>query len=1036
MNDSALITPYLDKSGFVWISTFKGMDKYDPVTNVFTHYISKPGDPSTPGAGWLRYAYETPEGDIWFQGNTGMSFYNRKTNRFIRYESDEKQEDGLWGYIVSTFVDGTGMVWLGSYLSGLNKESRIIQFPLIRNIPGNPNSLQNSTVYSIYEAPSEPGIIWFGTETGLDRYDKNEGTYTHYRHEEDKGNSISKGGVSSITEDKKGRFWVATHGGGLNLMDRRTGSFIHFVHDTLNPKSLIYNNINFLKSVSDGTLWIGTYYGLDHFDCDNNKFTNYQKADTSYTPELFNLIAQYTTPDRRVAAIIHPGDNVNITTRFNLTQPADILVTGMGEITSINNDDWGWIEDASGKTVWDMNIANTLSDGFQDARLRAGIIHLDSGSYSLRYKSDSHYSYGHWNGPAPYHFGLWGLQVTKISVKENQVFNNEAAKRYVNGPGGNSISSITEDSKKNIWIGSNDIGGVTKFNPATGEFISYIDVVKGPLAVTGSVLEDKKTGNFWVGDYAFGLLLINKNGDIIKRYNASNGLSGNTIEGILQDSKGVLWVSTDNGLCRFDPVIEKFQLYNKNHGLQGLAFNSMAICRTANGEMYFGGANGVNAFFPDQIKLDTMAFPVVLTDLDIGGKPAMIGKNGQTPVHISLAKEIVLPYDQNDLTFHFTSLLFNRGNESQFAFRLTPNDKDWVQSGTIRQARYTSLSPGSYTFSVKAANADGFWNEQGVSITIHILPPWWRTWWAYTLYALALISGIFGFMAYRSAALKRENKILEEKVELRTNQLQTSIEKLKATQSQLIQSEKMASLGELTAGIAHEIQNPLNFVNNFSEVNKDLIEELKEEAKSGNNNEVIAIANDISINEEKINYHGKRADAIVKGMLQHSRTSAGVKESTDINVLVDEYLRLAFHGLRAKDKNFNAEMKTDFDNTIRKINIIPQDIGRVLLNLYNNAFYAISEKKKSAGAGYEPTISVNTRTADKKVTISVKDNGNGIPQEIVDKIFQPFFTTKPTGQGTGLGLSLSYDIVKAHGGEIKVVTKEGEYTEFNINLPI
>ncbi|MEO8414938.1 MAG: ATP-binding protein, partial [Ginsengibacter sp.] len=258
---------------------------------------------------------------------------------------------------------------------------------------------------------------------------------------------------------------------------------------------------------------------------------------------------------------------------------------------------------------------------------------------------------------------------------------------------------------------------------------------------------------------------------------------------------------------------------------------------------------------------------------------------------------------------------------------------------------------------------------------------------------------------------------------------------LKKTQSQLIQSEKMASLGELTAGIAHEIQNPLNFVNNFSEVNKELLNELNEGIEKGNYEDVKTIAKDITDNEEKINHHGKRADAIVKGMLQHSRQTKGVKELTDINALADEYLRLSYHGMRAKDKTFNAELKTDFDNSIGKLNIIPQDIGRVLLNLYNNAFYAVNDKKKSADESYQPTVSVQTKKINDEIVIRVKDNGNGIPQKIVDKIFQPFFTTKPTGEGTGLGLSLSYDIVKAHGGEIKVESKENEGTQFIILLP-
>ena len=280
--------------------------------------------------------------------------------------------------------------------------------------------------------------------------------------------------------------------------------------------------------------------------------------------------------------------------------------------------------------------------------------------------------------------------------------------------------------------------------------------------------------------------------------------------------------------------------------------------------------------------------------------------------------------------------------------------------------------------------------------------------------------------------LNRKNKELQILVDERTTELRTSLEELKAAQAQLVQSEKMASLGELTAGIAHEIQNPLNFVNNFSEVNTELVDELQSELKSGNTEEAISISNDIKENSEKINHHGNRAGDIVKGMLQHSRTSTGKKEPTNINALADEYLRLSYHGLRAKDKSFIAEMKTDFDQTIGNINIIPQDIGRVLLNLYNNAFYAVTEKKEQQPKGYEPTVSVRTKKMGDKIEIRVKDNGIGIPQKVVDKIFQPFFTTKPTGVGTGLGLSLSYDIVKALGGEIKVETIEGEGSEFII----
>jgi signal transduction histidine kinase len=351
---------------------------------------------------------------------------------------------------------------------------------------------------------------------------------------------------------------------------------------------------------------------------------------------------------------------------------------------------------------------------------------------------------------------------------------------------------------------------------------------------------------------------------------------------------------------------------------------------------------------------------------------------------------------------------------------------------------------------------------------LKIAPPWWRTNWAYLAYFLLFIGSLITASGWQR---KRLLRIEEEKAQLKELEHAKEIEKayknLKSTQAQLIQSEKMASLGELTAGIAHEIQNPLNFVNNFSEVNTELIEELEEEIRNGDLEEIKAIAKDLRANEEKINHHGKRADAIVKGMLQHSRTRSGEKVPTDLNELVDEYLRLAYHGLRAKDSSFNAAFETNLDPDLPKVEVIPQDIGRVLLNLINNAFQAVDDERmnrlkadegpgdlqmsepqsgRAAEDGYAPKVTVCTKMSplrglgggsDKEsiVQVIVKDNGPGIPDDIKNKIFQPFFTTKPTGQGTGLGLSLSYDIVKAHGGEISVEGNEGEGTEFIITLP-
>lgn len=403
--------------------------------------------------------------------------------------------------------------------------------------------------------------------------------------------------------------------------------------------------------------------------------------------------------------------------------------------------------------------------------------------------------------------------------------------------------------------------------------------------------------------------------------------------------------------------------------------------------------------------------------------------------------QVQLMRDANEIV----STIYEASGEGNNALKHYRAYKVYSDSlNNLAAQRATATEKASYEFSKKELEFES-----------NALRQRWLTFFAFA--ALVLLAVILWIITRNRNRLNHTNKELQQKnavIEVQKLKAEETLDKLQAAQAQLIQSEKMASLGELTAGIAHEIQNPLNFVNNFSEVNSELIDELEQEADNGNIAEVKAIAKDIKENERKITHHGKRADAIVKGMLQHSRSSSGQKEPTDLNALAEEYLRLGYHGLRAQDKLFKATLQTNFDRSIGNINIIPQDIGIVLLNLYNNAFYAVTEKMRQKSSPvpemetgnsfnevYEPIVTVTTRRLTLPAggwgaEITVTDNGNGIPQKVVDKIFQPFFTTKPTGQGTGLGLSLSYDIIKAHGGEVRVETKEGEGSEFLITLPI
>jgi signal transduction histidine kinase len=507
---------------------------------------------------------------------------------------------------------------------------------------------------------------------------------------------------------------------------------------------------------------------------------------------------------------------------------------------------------------------------------------------------------------------------------------------------------------------------------------------------------------------------------------------------MLIDNTGNLWFTNIlNQVGRLNTALGTFTTLSDAEGFQKQDYTwSAPAAKDAQGNLYFGGgilvaeSGGMHRILPERYLFADIP-DVYLRSLTINQKPISLATG------VNNLEELSLRYNQNTISIETGIIDFYSKGKGQLRYKLEGNGKDenWQYGPAYYTLRYEGLPPGSYRLVMQASNSGNEFNTPEKILTIIISPPFWQTWWFRILAAVFLIAIVYAIIQYRSRNLKQQNIMLEEKVMVRTRELKHSLEDLKATQTQLIQSEKMASLGELTAGIAHEIQNPLNFVNNFSDVNSELLQELKNEIQADNKQEALLLSDDIATNEQKINHHGKRAEAIVKGMLQHSHNNTGQKEPSDINKLADEYLRLCYNSFRAKDKLFNATIKTDFDYTIAKINIIPQEIGRVILNLLNNAFYSVAEKKKEQGESFEPIVLISTKKIGGKIEIKITDNGKGILQKILDKIFQPFFTTKPTGQGTGLGLSLAYDIItKGHGGELKAETKEGEGSEFIILL--
>ncbi|WP_084273322.1 ATP-binding protein [Maribacter antarcticus] len=624
--------------------------------------------------------------------------------------------------------------------------------------------------------------------------------------------------------------------------------------------------------------------------------------------------------------------------------------------------------------------------------------------------------------------------------------------------------SLLVYDKEILWVPLQN--GLAKVNLKTNT-LSYLREEQGLCDNSAHVAYFSKEGELWVATLN-GIAILNLEDNTLTNLKEGNGLLPAEMYDFIERGDTIYAASVD-GLIPIDKASAKttnkgFYTFNEGLGFKSTDYLEGSAKFLKNGQFWTGVGNTSNEFRLMVMNAapiaDTTVSSVRITSMFVMDEDPGFDNNKQVDSLINsvlsyavtnqmewdsitlpyaIPSGLELPYNQNSLSFSYGSGdLFNR-DQLTYRFILDGEDEDWTYAATSSKTKnYYNLKPGQYTFKTAARGFNKQWSVPA-RFVFSINPPWWQTWWAYLLFAILFGSAISSFVAYRSRWLKKENRILEESVTHRTSQLKNKIDQLKATQSQLIQSEKMASLGELTAGIAHEIQNPLNFVNNFSEVNTELIDEMQEELEKEDYEEVLALSKDIRDNQQKINHHGRRADAIVKGMLQHSRNSTSEKEPSNINAIADEYLRLAYHGLRAKDKSFNATLNTDFDKTIGDITIVPQDVGRVILNLITNAFHAVIEKnnieKIKENSPFKPTIWVTTKRIKNTVHVYIRDNGNGVPDKVKDKIFQPFFTTKPSGQGTGLGLSLSYDIIKTHGGELLLETKQGQGTTFTITLP-
>jgi ligand-binding sensor domain-containing protein/signal transduction histidine kinase len=1046
-----IICSFEDDSGNIWFGTSGGgASKYDGKS--FTHFTRKEGLSNN----IISAIREDKSGNIWFGTNGGgVTKYNGRT--FTHFTDKEGLSNN---FVYSILEDKSGNIWFGTG-SGVS----IYDGKSFTHYKGK-EGFSNSSVSAIAEDKS--GNIWFGTGgDGVIRYDGK--SFAHFTVKE----GLSDQRVRCILEDRVGNIWIGTGGNGVTKYDGK-----YFTCYSEN-EGLISNNISSILEDKSGNIWFGSGSGVTKYD--GKSYSHFTLKEGLSNNQVHSMLE-----DR--------SGNLWFTTFSGVSKYSGRIFTHFTEkeglsnsyVRSILQDRNGnlWFGTfGGGVTKYDGKVFShyTMNQGLNNNQINAiaedksgnlwfgtsmgGITKYDGKSFTFFTQKEGLISDNVLRIISDTSGNLWVGTSVGVSKFDGKSFTNFTSKE---GLSNNQVHSILEDTSGNLWFGTNG-GGVTKFD---GKNFTHFTEKEGLSSNDVYSIVEDQSENLWFGTMGGGLTKYD--GVNFTHLTEKEGLSNNYVGSILEDRKGNLWFGTRFGLNKLtkeksaifsDKVksnnVQKGDIYFKNYnyddGFLGIACNNNSIWESKDGTIWIGTNERLTAFHPEGEIEDNIAPNIQLTSLELFnenidwahleykqdssfllGNGVRVGnfkfegisKWYNLPEHLSLA------YNNNYLTFYFIGITMVQSKNVKYQYTLEGMDKNWSAVSSSNNAPYGNLSQGTYTFRVKAMNSEGYWSPEN-NYTFQIRPPWWKTIRAYGFYLI-----LFAIMIYAAFRLLHNRLIQKEKERNRILELEHSKEienaytKLKVTQKQLLQSEKMASLGELTAGIAHEIQNPLNFVNNFSSINAELIDELQEDLLAGDMDDAMLISNDIKENEQKIIHHGNRADAIVKGMLQHSRSNSGIKEPADINAMADEYLRLSYHGLRAKDKTFNATIKTDLDPSVGIIRLVPQEIGRVILNLINNAFYAVTEKKKLNIVGYEPIVSISTNKSGEKVEIRISDNGTGIQRNLLDKIFQPFFTTKPAGHGTGLGLSLSYDIItKGHGGEIKVETHEGEGSVFIIQLP-
>lgn len=986
--------------GILWISTWStGLNKYNVKTNRFTRLLHNPDDTTSLCSDLVYALVVDNKGYIWVGTDNGLDRLDTTSNIFKHYRYDPQKNSITGNFINKLAVDKNGNIWIGSLYNGLSMYNPDTDtFINYKNNPADAKTIISNEIQSLAADKIDPNIVWVGTaHGGVEKINSLTKQVSHFGFGYNKG--LPDDVISAIDTDYEGNIWLGTYKNGLFLLNREGSLLQKFTNSSKKINTISQNSIYSIYVSKSGIIWVGTgTSGINIISPEIKKFKLYKQGENLGNTAGSDNISGLMEDQNKNLWIC--GWNSGITIINRLTGKSKIIKKEEREGLGLNSNSvlmtFKFKDGKIGIATTDggLNIYNPATKRFKYIK------HIPGKENSL---AENYIMSGFEDKNGIVWIGLNSKGLDKWDRNGGTFTHFRYNAKDSSSIAGDQVYTMLEDNSNYLWV-SSQRAGLSRLNKKTGKFVRYTHNENNPNSLSSNdvmVLYQSQNGTLWIGTYGGGLNKFNFTDNTFKSYKEEDGLPNNAVYGILEDENSNLWLSTNRGISKFNPQTEKFRNYDVNDGLQSNEFNS-SYCKTSDGEIFFGGINGLNSFFPDEIKDNSFIPPVYITSLQILNKNIAVNEefNGRKILtrNISYTDEIELTHSDYVISFEFTALNYINSNKNRYAYKLEGLDKDWNYSGNRHFATYSNLPPGKYTFRVKGSNNDNIWNEKGTMLNIIVIPVFWQTWWFRISVIVLLVLVFLYYYRWRTKSIKELNIKLEKAVKDKTNEMENLMDRV-------IRQEKLATIGKISGSIAHELRNPLGAV-------RQSVYFLK--LKFSNISEKLNVHLNLIDNELSI------ADRVINDLLELTRLKKINKEYSDLKILIKQSVNRC---------NLKDTTKTIID--IKPENrfawVDQLQMGQVFVNLIINAEQAMEGKG---------TIwFTSSRTSDDQyLKLDVTDSGCGIKSEDLKNIFEPLYTSK--AKGTGLGLSICKQIIEKHNGRIDISSELSKGTKISIMLPL